>query len=151
MQLSTRGRYAVMALVDLAAREPEGAPRSVSLAEIAARQGISPAYLEQLFARLRRAGLVVSARGPSGGYGLARRADEVSIATVIRAVDEGGAPGECCLDAGEAGEAAGCPTAALWQALCLHIHHFLDAITLADVVAGRLDGTRTPRQPREAA
>jgi Rrf2 family iron-sulfur cluster assembly transcriptional regulator len=152
MQLSTRGRYAVMALVDLAARAPESPARLVSLAEIAARQGISPAYLEQLFARLRRAGLVVSARGPSGGYGLARRADEVSIATVIRAVDEGGdAPGDCCLDAGDAGEASGCPTAALWRALCLHIHHFLDTITLADVVAGRLDGVPMPRRPREAA
>ena len=151
MQLSTRGRYAVMALVDLAAREPQTPARLVSLSEIAASQGISPAYLEQLFARLRRAGLVVSARGPNGGYGLARRADEVSVASVIRAVDDAGAPGECCLDAGDAGGGAGCPTAALWQALCLHIHHFLDTITLADVVAGRLDGTRARPQPREAA
>ncbi len=151
MQLSTRGRYAVMALVDLAMREPEGVPRRISLAEIAASQGISPAYLEQLFARLRRAGLVLSARGPNGGYGLARRAEEISIAAVICAVDDGGdVAGDCCLDAGHTA-ASDCPTAALWRALCLHVHDFLASITLADVVSGRLGAAPPPRYPSQAA
>ncbi len=149
MQLSTRGRYAVIALVDLAAHaEPDCAARPVSLAEVAARQGISPAYLEQIFGRLRRAGLVISARGPGGGYCLARPAMQITIATVIRAVDEGNAEG-CCLDGVAIGAADG-PTAALWQELCQRIHDFLDAITLADVVAGKC-GVGHPGKPRKAA
>jgi Rrf2 family iron-sulfur cluster assembly transcriptional regulator len=151
MQLSTRGRYAVMALVDLAAQAREGTAQRERLAEIAARQGINPAYLEQLFARLRRAGLVISARGPTGGYGLARPPEAISIAAVIRAVDEGDPGAEaCCLDAGGAGD-ADCPTAALWQALCVHVHRFLDGISIADVIAGRFGDAVLPPRPREAA
>jgi Rrf2 family iron-sulfur cluster assembly transcriptional regulator len=85
MQLSTKGRYAVMAMVDMAR---QGECRAVKLAEIADRQEISLAYLEQLFARLRRAGLVVSVRGPGGGYRLARCASETDVAAIVRAVDE---------------------------------------------------------------
>src|SRR6185437_9243933 len=84
MKLSTKGRYAVMAMTDLARHDG----RSVALAEIAQRQQLSQAYLEQLFARLRRKGLVVSARGPGGGYRLARAAEETSVADVVTAVDE---------------------------------------------------------------
>ena len=84
MQLTSKGRYAVMAMADLSAQ----AARAVTIAEIAGRQGISAAYLEQLFARLRRAGLVEGVRGPGGGYRLARPAEEVSVADVIAAVDE---------------------------------------------------------------
>src|SRR5512143_3268290 len=87
MRLSTKGRYAVMAMVDLARRETD-AIRAVALAEIASRQEISLSYLEQLFARLRRKGLVQSARGPGGGYRLARAAAETSIAEIVLAVDE---------------------------------------------------------------
>lgn len=147
MQLSTRGRSAVIALVDLAAREQLAcASQPVSLAEIAGRQGISPAYLEQLFGRLRRAGLVVSVRGPGGGYCLARPAAQTSIATVVRAVDEGSAQA-CCL---EGHDIADGPTAALWQELCQRIHDFLDAVTLADVVNGKL-GVGRPGKPQKAA
>src|SRR3979409_689818 len=98
MQLSTRGRYAVMAMVDLASRQSVGCECGpVCLAEIAASQQLSLSYLEQLFARLRRAGVVASAaragvvasaRGPGGGYRLARDSDRISIAAIIAAVDE---------------------------------------------------------------
>src|SRR4249919_3841798 len=86
MRLSTKGRYAVMAMADLAGHEAEARP--VSLADIAARQEISLSYLEQLFAKLRRGGLVTSVRGPGGGYRLSRPAREVRIADIIVAVDE---------------------------------------------------------------
>ncbi len=85
MKLGSKARYAVMAMVDLA-RQSGGEP--VALAAIAERQEISLAYLEQLFARLRRAGLVLSARGPGGGFRLARRADDIRVAEVIAAVEE---------------------------------------------------------------
>jgi Rrf2 family iron-sulfur cluster assembly transcriptional regulator len=89
MQLSTRGRYAVMAMVDLASRQTVGCECGpVCLAEIAASQQLSLSYLEQLFARLRRAGLVASSRGPGGGYRLARDSDRISVAAIIAAVDE---------------------------------------------------------------
>ncbi len=89
MQLSTRGRYAVMAMVDLATRQTLGCECGpICLAEIAARQKLSQAYLEQLFGKLRRAGLVASARGPGGGYRLARASDTIAIADIIAAVDE---------------------------------------------------------------
>ncbi len=87
MRLSTKGRYAVMAMADLA-RHEGGEERAVSLSDIARRQEISLAYLEQLFARLRRTGLVVSARGPGGGYRLARPLAKTSIADIVLAVDE---------------------------------------------------------------
>src|SRR5579875_669604 len=86
MELSTRGRYAVMAMVQLAAREESAGP--TSLAEIAACQCLSQCYLEQLFGKLRRAGLVASARGPGGGYRLSRPACEITIAEIMLAVDE---------------------------------------------------------------
>ena len=85
MRLSTKGRYAVMAMADLARN---GADRAVSLAEIATRQEISLSYLEQLFARLRKSGLVKSVRGPGGGYRLAREACETAVAEIVLAVDE---------------------------------------------------------------
>ena len=86
MRLSTKGRYAVMAMADLARRQDEPC-RAVALAEIATRQEISLSYLEQLFARLRRKGLVQSARGPGGGYRLARTAAETSIAEIVLALE----------------------------------------------------------------
>ena len=90
MRLSTKGRYAVMAMADLAghAAEADGAVKPVALADIAERQDISLSYLEQLFAKLRRGGLVTSVRGPGGGYRLARPSGELRIADIIVAVDE---------------------------------------------------------------
>ena len=87
MKLSTKGRYAVMAMSDLAVQARLDAKRPVSLAEIGAREGISLSYLEQLFARLRRAGLVISIRGAQGGYCLSAEAAEICIGDIIRAVD----------------------------------------------------------------
>ncbi|MDX1698608.1 MAG: Rrf2 family transcriptional regulator, partial [Thiohalobacterales bacterium] len=86
MRLSTKGRYAVTAMLDLAIHHGEGA---VTLAEISAAQGISLSYLEQLFARLRKNGLVEGIRGPGGGYRLSRAPDEISVADVIDAIGEG--------------------------------------------------------------
>ena len=136
MQLSTRGRYAVMAMTELAGRE--GA-RAVPLASIAERQQISLAYLEQLFARLRRRGLVLSVRGPGGGYRLAKPAGELSVAEVVIAVDEplravrcSGA-GAGCMKGG-----ARCLTHDLWAETGRQIHDYLAAVSLADVLAGRL-------------
>jgi Rrf2 family iron-sulfur cluster assembly transcriptional regulator len=144
MQLSTKGRYAVMAMTDLAGR---GDARAVSLAEIAQRQQISQAYLEQLFARLRRRGLVTAHRGPGGGYRLARPAAETSVADVVIAVDEplkaircgGGASG--CMKDG-----ARCLTHDLWEETGRQIHDYLASVSLADVASGRLR-----RAPAEAA
>ncbi len=139
MKLTTKGRYAVMAMSDLAFR---GQERTVSLAEIAERQEISLAYLEQLFGKLRRAGLVASMRGPGGGYRLALRPEEVRIADIIAAVDEPIKATRC-----EAGSPKGCVghgrclTHDLWEELGHQIHLYLSAVTLADVVGKRVLGT----------
>ena len=137
MRLSTKGRYAVMAMADLARREP-GAERGIALAEIAARQEISLSYLEQLFARLRRRGLVKSARGPGGGYRLARGAAETTIAEIIHAVDEPLRATRCghgkgCMTKGER-----CLTHDLWEDLGHRIEDYLASVSLADVISGRL-------------
>ena len=101
MQLSTRGRYAVMAMADLASRQTVGCECGpVCLAEIAASQQLSLSYLEQLFGKLRKAGLVASARGPGGGYRLARDSDRISIAAIIAAVDEPVRATRCDQDSG---------------------------------------------------
>ncbi len=150
MQLSTRGRYAVMAMVDLATRQTLGCECGpICLAEIAARQKLSQAYLEQLFGKLRRAGLVASARGPGGGYRLARGSNAIAIADVIAAVDEPmhatrceeGGPG--CIDGGTKGPSK-CQTHDLWDELGRQIQFFLQAVTLADVVDGRVRGRAAP-------
>lgn len=138
MKLSTKGRYAVTALADIAL---SGGEAPVPLADIAGRQSISLAYLEQLFVRLRRGGLVESVRGPGGGYRLARPPREVSIAQVMAAVDERlnamGCEGERERE-GACGPKAQCLTHALWEQLSAHVHVFLSRTTLADVVADRL-------------
>jgi Rrf2 family iron-sulfur cluster assembly transcriptional regulator len=138
MRLSTKGRYAVMAMADLARRESE---RAVSLAEIAVRQEISLSYLEQLFARLRRRGLVRSSRGPGGGYRLARPAGETNIAEIVLAVDEPLRATRCggqgsrkgCMMKGER-----CLTHDLWEQMGQRIHDYLESVTLDDVISGRL-------------
>ena len=151
MQLSTRGRYAVMAMVDLATRQTLGCECGpICLAEIAGRQRLSQAYLEQLFGKLRRAGLVDSARGPGGGYRLARSSDAIAIADIIAAVDEPiratrceeGSPG--CLEGAGLDASGRCQTHDLWEELGLQIAYFLQGVTLADVVAGRVLGRAVP-------
>lgn len=135
MKLSTKGRYAVMALADIA-RHSTGS--AVSLAEIAGRQEISVEYLEQLFGKLRRAGLVDSVRGPGGGYLLAKPAEDIWIADIISAVDEAMQVTRCQGDAIEGcvgGEK--CETHELWAALGRQIYGFLAAVTLGDVVERR--------------
>ncbi len=135
MKLSTKGRYAVLAMADLAGHEDAG---PIPLAAISTRQNISLSYLEQLFLKLRRADLVRSVRGPGGGYALSRPSSEVSIAEIMAAVDE---PVKMtrCSDDSEAGCLGGkrCLTHHLWQALGDHIVAFLQSATLRDVVDNR--------------
>ena len=142
MKLTTKGRYAVQAMTDIAAFGVTGA---VSLPEIAARQGLSAAYLEQLFAKLRRAGLVESARGAEGGYRLARAAGAIHVSEIVDAVDEeirttacGGAATGC------RGDGARCLTHDLWEELGRQIELFLGAVTLDDIVMGRVGGLARP-------
>lgn len=140
MKLSTKGRYAVMAMADLAvnggAQEDAG---PVSLADIARRQMISLEYLEQLFAKLRRAGLIDSVRGPGGGYRLARPVNDIWIADIVLAVDEPLTVTRCqdgdAVDGCVGGDK--CLTHELWAALGRQIVGFLSAITLGDVIARR--------------
>ncbi len=143
MNLSTKGRYAVMAMVDLARN---GTDKPVALNEIAQRQEISLSYLEQLFAGLRRGGLVVSARGPGGGYRLAHAANETRISDIMIAVEEPLRATRCDLASsrGCTGQQGRCVTHDLWEELGRQIHIFLSAVTLADVVNKRVLGMSRP-------
>ena len=140
MKLSTKGRYAVMAMVDLA-RQSKGGP--VALADIALRQDISLSYLEQLFGKLRKGSQVKSVRGPGGGYLLARDADQMKISDIIMAVDEPiqttrctpGSPTGCRVDNSR------CLTHDLWAELGNQIFLYLSSVSLADVVDNRVLGT----------
>jgi Rrf2 family iron-sulfur cluster assembly transcriptional regulator len=140
VRLSTKGRYAVMAMVDLA-QHSGGGP--VSLAEIAERQEISLSYLEQLFAMLRKGGLVKSVRGPGGGYLLAHDRSEIRIADVIIAVDEPIRATRCAPGApvGCRGNRTRCLTHDLWEELGNQIHLYLSSVSLADVCEHRVLGT----------
>lgn len=134
MRLTTKGRYAVTAMLDLALNQESG---PISLSDISDRQGISLSYLEQLFAKLRRHTLVNSVRGPGGGYQLGRGCDSISVADVVDAVSESLDATKCQGKAGcQQGEV--CLTHHLWQDLSQQIHDFLNGITLADLV-GRSD------------
>lgn len=135
MKMSTKGRYAVMAMIDIGRT---GGEQPVSLAEIAQRQDISQEYLEQLFAKLRRAGLVDSSRGPGGGYKLARDAAEIAIADIIVAADEELRVTRCEGD-GVLGCVRGerCDAHDLWQSLGRQMMYFLSSITLEDVCSKR--------------
>lgn len=150
MKLSTKGRYAVMAMVDLAGHS-NGSP--VSLAEISERQEISLSYLEQLFAKLRRRGLVRSVRGPGGGYLLAHDRDETRISDIILAVDEPiravrCTPGEAIGCRGDRGR---CLTHDLWEELGRQIHLYLSSVSLGDVCERRVLGTSGVAQRRRYA
>jgi Rrf2 family iron-sulfur cluster assembly transcriptional regulator len=139
VRLSTKGRYAVMALVDLAGHS-NGRP--VALADISSRQEISLSYLEQLFAKLRRAGLVKSVRGPGGGYLLARTADDTRISDAIMAVDEPIRATRCKPNSGTGchTDKSRCLTHDLWEELSHQIHLFLNSVSLADVCEKRVLG-----------
>lgn len=133
MRLTTKGRYAVTAVLDLSFHQHEG---PVSLADISERQSISLSYLEQLFSRLRRNGVVVSTRGPGGGYSLSRAPEEINMAEIILAVDETYDATNCS----EPGNCTGknqCLTHDLWQELSQEIHHFLSDISLAEMKSKR--------------
>ncbi len=151
MRLSTKGRYAVMAMADLAAQETPSSP--VSLAEIAKRQEISLSYLEQLFAKLRRGQLVKSVRGPGGGYRLTRSADEIRVADIIVAVDEPLSATRCESGSSKGcmGTSSRCVTHDLWEELGHQIHVFLASVSLADVVEKRVLGRARTQDAREAA
>lgn len=148
MKLTTKGRYAVTAMLDLALHDAEG---PVCLSEIAARQDISLPYLEQLFTRLRRTGLVASTRGPGGGYNLGRSSEQVSVADIIRAVDESFDATRC----GGKRDCHGghtCLTHELWESLSSEIDRFLSDITLAQLVTShnaRISADRASDQPLE--
>lgn len=144
MRLTTKGRFAVTAMIDLALRDSNG---PVTLAAISERQGISLSYLEQLFGKLRRHGIVESVRGPGGGYTMAQVLDRVTVADVIAAVDE---PLDATMcggrrDCHETGRVGGgliddgrrkgeCMTHDLWATLNRKMHEYLESVTLADLV-----------------
>lgn len=130
MKLTTKGRYAVTAMLDLAIHDGEG---PINLSEISARQGISLSYLEQLFSRLRKQGLVLSSRGPGGGYSLGRTSETISVSDVIRAVDETVDATRCHGRKNCQGEDR-CLTHDLWEELSNQITGFLSNITLASLV-----------------
>lgn len=137
MKLSTKGRYAMVALTDLAM---QGDGELLSLTDLAKRQDISLPYLEQLFVKLRRAGLVDSVRGPGGGYKLARLASEIRVSEILEAVDEtvsamhkgAGASGA------SSGSRAQSMTNRLWEGLSAHVYVFLHQTRLSDVVKNEL-------------
>ena len=133
MKLTTRGRYAVTAMLDLAIN---GGKRPISLADISGRQEISLSYLEQLFAKLRREQLVTSARGPGGGYRLARSGAEIFVAKIIDAVDES-VDVTNCQGKGNCQQGETCLTHHLWEDLSGQIHDFLSQISLGDLMDGR--------------
>lgn len=128
MKLSTKGRYAVTAMMDLAIHNDEG---PVTLADISQCQGISLSYLEQIFAKLRRKGLVQGVRGPGGGYRLSRSADQITVADIIEAVGEG-MDATRCDGEGICQEGGRCLTHDLWSDLSSQIFTFLNGITLAE-------------------
>ncbi|WP_297794739.1 Fe-S cluster assembly transcriptional regulator IscR [uncultured Marinobacter sp.] len=144
MKLTTKGRYAVTAMLDLALHGDQG---PVSLADISARQEISLSYLEQLFSRLRRHKLVVSIRGPGGGYRLSRDAGAVFIAEVVDAVSES-LDTTRCGNKGDCQNGEKCLTHHLWSDLSDQIHQFLSEISLADLMKKREIQMVADRQDR---
>lgn len=133
MRLTTKGRYAVTAMIDLTLHAKN---KPISLAEISGRQSISLSYLEQLFSKLRQSGLVISVRGPGGGYRLAIPSEEIFVAQIINAVNES-IDTTSCQGKGDCQGGDICLTHSLWQDLSVQIHEFLNGISLADLVAKR--------------
>ncbi len=130
MRLTTKGRYAVTAVLDLAFHSQKS---PVTLTEIATRQTISLSYLEQLFARLRKAGLVIGVRGPGGGYRLSRDPEEINVAEVIAAVDED-LDSTKCAGLGDCQDGLPCLTHDLWTGLSEQIRGYLKGISLGELL-----------------
>ena len=148
MKLTTKGRYAVQAMADIAVAASDG---PVSLPDVAERQGISALYLEQLFAKLRRAGLVSSVRGVSGGYRLAREPRAIRVSDIVDAVDEEIQTTACGGSAvGCRGSGERCLTHDLWDELGRQIELFLNAVTLEDVIEKRVVGMAAVNTPGAA-
>jgi len=141
MRLSTKGRYAVTAMADLAIQSSSGRP--VTLADIATRQEISLSYLEQLFGKLRKGGLVKSVRGPGGGYMLARSSADTRVSDIILAVDEPIKATRCAPGApdGCRSNKSRCLTHDLWEELGNQIYLFLSSVNLEDIIEKRVLGT----------
>jgi|SRR6056297_1548438 len=137
MKLSTKGRYAVVALTDLALQQPHDL---VTLGEIAKRQNISVAYLEQLFVKLRRADLVASVRGPGGGYRLSRAPEQIRMSDILGAVDEtvNALHTGAAVTGGLSGTKAQSLTNRLWEGFSAHVYVFLHQTRLSDVVNNQL-------------
>lgn len=133
MKLTSKGRYAVTAMLDVALHSEQ---RPISLSEISSRQDISLSYLEQLFSRLRRNGLVKSVRGPGGGYVLAKERKEITISQIVHAVDENIAATKCNDKEGCQGGAR-CLTHSLWKELSQRIDVFLKGITLNELMSSK--------------
>ena len=133
MRLTTKGRFAVTAMIDLTLHANN---KPISLAEISGRQSISLSYLEQLFSKLRHSGLVSSVRGPGGGYRLAMPCEDIFVAQIINAVNES-IDTTSCRGKGDCQGGEICLTHSLWQDLSVQIHQFLNGISLADLVAKR--------------
>ncbi|HEY5603711.1 MAG TPA: Fe-S cluster assembly transcriptional regulator IscR [Gammaproteobacteria bacterium] len=133
MRLTTKGRYAVTAMLDLAVHATKG---PITLADISQRQGISLSYLEQLFSKLRKRELVASARGPGGGYRLSRGAHEINVAEVISAVDEK-VDATRCAGQGNCQNGEECLTHQLWTDLSDQLYDFLNGISLGQLVEKR--------------
>lgn len=144
MKLTSKGRYAVTAILDIALNAGEG---PVTLSDISERQHISLSYLEQLFAKLRRYGLVKSVRGPGGGYQLGKSATDISIGMVISAVNENINVTKC-LGQGNCQHGAECLTHDLWDELSQRIENFLNEITLAELVSKHTEKYHR-KQPRQ--
>ena len=133
MKLTSKGRYAVMAMADLA---KNNAKKPISLTEISLRQGISLSFLEQLFLRLKKNNLVLSARGPNGGYVLSKRPEDIKLSNIINAVDEKIKTVKCKKESkkGCNGKSVKCITHNLWDDLETHINSFFEKNTLRDIV-----------------
>ena len=142
MRLTTKGRFAVTAMIDLGMRHERG---PVTLAGISERQKISLSYLEQLFGRLRRQGLVESVRGPGGGYCMAKPLSEISVADIIRAVDEQ-IDATQCGGMGNCNDNKPCMTHELWSSLNSHIYQFLEAVNLDQLVRGQTEKQQNDEQ-----
>ncbi len=149
MRLTTKGRFAVTAMLDLAMHETQSVAENkpVTLAAISERQDISLSYLEQLFSKLRRQGLVKSVRGPGGGYYLARSGSDISVSDIISAVDEQIDATQCgghenCRDDGR------CMTQDLWMALNTKILEYLSGVSIADMLNSQRNGHKITITPR---
>lgn len=140
MLLTTKARYAVMALVDMAYLEKNNKP--VALYELSGRQNLDLNYMEQIFAKLRKSGLIKSIKGPGGGYLLSRTSNEIFISDIVKSVDESTKMTRCEGEVGCMPDKSRCLTHDLWEGLSNHIDQYLSRISLADVCS--LEKTKKP-------